>query len=103
MGHSHRDVLIEAGKRVREPASEPECPAAEEALTVVHMVQHFANRPLSRRVRVKTLLLAYPAQKLKRLAELTLKRGHDVIWLEILTKNGKFRNQPIRSSVYLTP
>ena len=79
MGHSHRDILIEAGEGVRKPSGEPERPATEEPLTIVYMVQHLAHRPLSGRVGMKTLLLVYAAEKLECFAELTLNRGHDVV------------------------
>jgi len=48
--HLSRNVLIEAGQRVIKTTRKPERAAGEQPLTVVHVVQHLANRPLSRRV-----------------------------------------------------
>ena len=79
MGIFDCDVLFEARQRVVEPARKPERPNGKYPLAVVHVVQQLANRPLSRRVGVKTLFLADPAQKLEHLAHLILNRGHDVV------------------------
>ena len=79
MGVLDGDVLIEARQRVCKAARKPEPTGREYPLTVVHVVQNLANCPLSRRVRVKALLLADSAQKLEHLAHLVLHRGHDVV------------------------
>src|SRR3569832_1633652 len=72
-------VLIEARQRIGNPTRKPARPARKHPLAVVHVVQHLANGPLSRLVRMETLLLAYAAEKLEQLAHLILHRGHDVV------------------------
>jgi len=73
------DILVETRQRVIKSARKPERPARKHPLTVVYVVQDLANGPLPRRVSMKALLLADPAQKLEHLAHLVLHCGHDVV------------------------
>lgn len=73
------DVLIEARQRIGKSARKPDSPARKDALAIVNVVQHLANSPLSGRVRMETLLLADPAQKLEHLVHLVLEGGDDVV------------------------
>src|SRR6185503_13227135 len=79
MGRLDCHILLETRQRVVKSARKPERPAREDTLAIVNVVQHLANRPLSRRVRVKTPLLGDPAEKLEHLAHLVLDRGDDVV------------------------
>lgn len=73
------DVLVETRQRVGKPTRKPDRPARKDALAIVNVVQHLANSPLSGRVRMETLLLADPAQKLEHLVHLVLECGDDVV------------------------
>src|SRR5215217_3492664 len=79
MGELGCNILVEARERVSKPTRKPERTARKDPLTVVNVVQHLANRPLSRGVRMKTLFFTDSAKKLEHLAQLILDRGHDVV------------------------
>src|SRR5437868_4500576 len=44
----HANILIKARQRTVEPPSEPERPAGENSLTVIHMTHDLADAPLAR-------------------------------------------------------
>ena len=70
MRRGDRHLLIETRQRLLKTACKPESAAEENTLTIVHVVQDFANSPFAGRVTVKTFLLRYGFQKLERISHL---------------------------------